>query len=366
MSGEEKLLRDALRNAPTPQGAPGFGARVVERAARRRRVRRVATAVAAASVCVGVVGAAFTLDLAQGPSSNSPGSTDTPSATPPSTVGLDCARLPEPPKTPIDGSPTVPTGAIAARLCGGLIDNGGFNQLWPADTLRHDYVQPLVARLNGLAKYTQPEYCEAIGGPSFAIELLYRDGSKIWVEGDTAGNCAHIEVQGGEAWGGGDGVLRHALALIGDQRAVVERAASVEPANCTQSWQDVFNTAGAAPVTTGSRVAITACRYHLGPPEPNHITQSWQGTLRAQLAVKDPRTFLELLAESPRFDPCEGHDNDLDRTQDILLIRDAFGDQQVVSTTPCWPNQATGQRQYPSDSLANTVADLFAQPTEQP
>lgn len=360
MSGEEKLLRDALRNAPTPQRAPGFGAQVVERAARRRRVRRVATAVATASVCVGAVGAAFTLDLAQGPSSDSPGSTNTPSATPPSTDWLDCARPPEPPKTPIDGSPAVPTGAIAARLCGGLIDNGGFNQLWPADTLRDDYVQPLVARLNGLAKYRQPEYCETIGGASFEIELLYRDGSRIWIEGNPAGNCAHIEVRGGEAWGGADGVLRHALALIEDQRAVTGRPASVEPANCPQSWQDVSNTAGVSPVTAGSRVAITACRYHLGPPEPNHITQSWQGTLRAQLAVKDPRTFLELLAENSRCDPCDGHDYELDRTQDILLIRDAFGDQHVVSTTPCWPNQATGQRRYPSDSLANAVADLFA------
>lgn len=366
MSGEEKLLRDALRNAPTPQAAPGFGARVVERAARRRRVRRVATAVATASVCVGVVGAAFTLDLARGPSRNSAGSTNISSATPPSTVGLDCARPPEPPKTPVDGSPAVPTGAIAARLCGGLIDNAGFDQLWPADTLRDDYVQPLVAHLNGLPKYRQPEYCELIGGPSFEIELLYRDGSKIWIEGATGGNCAHIEVQGGEAWGGAEGVLRQALALIEDQRAVVGRAASVEPANCPQSWQDVFNTAGAAPFTTGSRVAITACRYHLGPPKPNRITQSWQGTLRAQLAVEDPRTFLKLLAESSRFSPCDGRDYDLDRTQDILLIRDAFGDQHVVSTTPCWPNQATGQRRYPSDSLANAVADLFTQPTEQP
>ena len=359
MSGHEQRLRDALRNAPSAPDAPGFGARLSDRARRRRGVHRAGATAGLAVLCVAVVAGALALDPrgSTSPSIAGPTSGETqPSVEPSPSENLDCSR---PPDAPADGSPVVPTGAVSARLCGGLVDNGGFNMVWPADTLRGELVDRLVDRLNRLEPYVEPDACTLVLSPPFDLVLEYPDGSKVWVQGDTSGTCANLAVQGGKVWAGADTVLRSTLALVEDQRAKPAPTTPIEPAQCPEKWNGVSYTADADAVVPGSPVGVTACRYLLDPPAPGTITQSADGVLATQAPVEDPSAVLRKIAEGSRSDPCGGIAYDLNRTQDVLLVRDAYGDLQVVSTTPCWANELTGAHRYPSQDLASAVAHLL-------
>jgi hypothetical protein len=269
---------------------------------------------------------------------------------------LGCSR-PEVEK--VNGAPVVPSGAIAARLCGGSVDNGGFNLLWPADTLHGVYVDRLVRRLNELERYVEQNSCTLPYSPSFDLVLLYPDGSTVWAHGHTPGSCANFEVQGGDAWTGSVQVLRATQALIDDQRAKLGPAKSVARAKCPQSWNDVSYTAGADTIREGAEVSITVCRYRLEQGDPTTITQSWDGRLTARADVDDPETLMRAIAHGSKIDPCGGVAYDLERIQDILLVRDTYGDVQVASTTPCWPYDLTGPRLYPSAALAELTGHLL-------
>lgn len=359
MSSGEQWLRDALRGAPAAPEAPGLGARLAERARRRRGMQRAGVATGAGVLCVVVVVGA----LALGPDAEVelPAASPTPNRTqttvePPAPQTLDCSR---PPSVSVAGAPVVPEGAVAARLCGGLVDNAGFNLVWPADTLRGAYVDRLVERLNRLEAYVEPEVCTLPGSPPFDLMLLYPDGSKVWVHGDTSGSCENVAVLGGEVWAGAPTILRSALAVIGDHRAAAGPIATINPPRCPTRWNEVSYTAGATPVMPGSPVAISACRYFLEPPDPGTITQSADGVLEKQATVDEAKTIVRMVAEGSLSDPCGGVAYDLDRTQDVVLIRDSFGDMHVVSTTPCWANELTGVRRYPSDALASAVTELL-------
>jgi hypothetical protein len=179
------------------------------------------------------------------------------------------------------------------------------------------------------------------------------------MRGDTAGNCEHVTVLGGEVWSGAPGILRTALTLVEDQRADTAPVAPIEPPACPPRWNAVSYTAGAADVAPGAPVAVTGCRYLLDPPDPGTITQSADGVLQQQAIVEDPATLVRLIAEGSRVDPCGGVAYDLERTQDVLLVRDSHGDVQAVSTTSCWANQLTGVRRYPGSGLAQAVAEVL-------
>jgi hypothetical protein len=359
MSTGEQRLRDALKKAPYAPEAPGFGARVAARARRRRTIRHVGVATGTGALCVAIVAGAFALrpeGETEQPVATPTASPTRPPVEPPVSERLDCRR---PPLDDVVGDPVVPTGAVAARLCGGLVDNGGFNLVWPADRLEDVYVDRLVKNLNGLEPYVQPEACTLPLSPPFDIVLLYPDGSKVWAHGDPSGTCEYVAVQGGEAWAGAPALLDRALGIIEDRRADVGPGATIEQPRCPVEWQDVSSTAGAAAVSPDSRVAVTACRYTLERGDPATITQSWDGLLEKQATVEDAETVVRLVADGSRSDPCGGAAYDLEPTQDVLLVRDSFGDVQVVSTAPCWSNLLTGVRRYPSAALANEVADIL-------
>lgn len=274
-----------------------------------------------------------------------------------SSLRLDCKG---PARRQVKGDPVVPSGAVAARLCGGLVDNAGFNMAWPADTLRGQEVARLVGRLNRLQPYEQPPVCEMILSPGFDLLLVYPDGSRVWIDGDTSGNCANVAVRGGQRWTGADQILRATVDLIESRRRVAGLTAVGTYATCPRAWNDVAYTAGADPLRPGHAVTVTACRYRLDRPEPGTITQSAGGRLTAQVRVSNPRPLLREVVNGSRLDPCDGVAYDLARTQEVLLVQDGYGDSQVVSTTPCWANQLSGQRRYPSATLTRSVTALLS------
>lgn len=361
MTSDEQRLREALHNAPSTPTRSGVGAEIARQGRRRRRGRSIAAGAGGAAVVIAVAVGGLAL---RGPSDRSPVTDRSPTpteSTPTTPPGeLSCTR---PAAASVEGAPVVPDGAVAARLCGGQVDNGGFDMSWPADTLRGEYVARLVARLNGLSPYVQPDVCTTPGSPPFDLVLEYADGARVWAHGDTAGSCEHLTVDGGGRWRGSPGVLVAARRLIEEQRAEVGPARSAPAAaTCPGSWNDVAYTDGASVLGPGSEVAVTACRYRLEKGDPATITQSWAGTLQHEAIVDDPQTVLRLVAAGSRADPCHGSSYDLDRTQDVLLVRDRYGDIHLVSTTPCWPNSLTGRRLYPSAELAGLVAGILDQP----
>jgi len=108
-------------------------------------------------------------------------------------------------------------------------------------------------------------------------------------------------------------------------------------------------------------VAASACRYLLEPPAPGTITQSSDGTLQQSVTVdnESSASLVRLVADGSRSDPCGGVAYDLERRQDVVLVRDSDGDVHAVSTAPCWANDLTGSRRYPSEALATAVNDLL-------
>jgi hypothetical protein len=82
--------------------------------------------------------------------------------------------------------------------------------------------------------------------------------------------------------------------------------------------------------------------------------------------VNDPATLVRAVGDGSRTDPCGGVDYDLNPIQDVILVQDRYRDTQVVSTAPCWANELTGQRRYPSRSLAERVARLLSCPPLHP
>jgi hypothetical protein len=273
-------------------------------------------------------------------------------------VVLDCKRTPAT-KGGVDGSPVVPPGAVAAQLCGGLVDNAGFNMAWPRDTLRGPAVTRLVERLNGFERFEQPSVCGLVLSAGFDLVLAYPDGSRVRVDGVTSGNCAHLTVQGGQRWTGADQLLRETLALIDTHRRTVNDASMDTALTCPRRWNNATYTAGAKPVEPGDQVTVLACRYRLDP-EPSTITQSWGGKLVHSVRVWKPQPLVREAVTRTRVDPCNGVAYDLALTQDILLIQDRHGDTHVVSTAACWANRLSGPRRYPTPHLTRQVASLIS------
>jgi hypothetical protein len=272
-------------------------------------------------------------------------------------------RCTDPPARTVKGEPVMPTGVIAARLCGGQVDNAGFNLTWPADTLRGVDARRLVARLNQLKPYEQPTTCTLPLSPGFDLVLMYPNGHRVWVNGDTSGTCEHVTVRGGGEWSGAPGVLRHTRKLIKARRAADGPADAITELVCPGRWNDVSFTAGAGrlrPGTPSARgVTAIACRYRLHL-DPRYITQSADGGLVGQAKVTRSAALVRAVADGSRVDPCNGVNYDLDRIQDVILFEDRYGDIQVVSMAPCWANELTGQRRYPGRSLIGTVARLLS------
>lgn len=369
MSHDEKRLRDAFASAPSAPTAPGYGARLAD-AARRRRAARTSLLSAGAVVTVIAVTAAiggFSPDDDRAPSA-SPRSSGTPTATDIEPAGPvvapSCPPLRElmtaqaKPGAGTGGEPVVPANPVAARLCGGLIDNGGFDMAWPSDALEGAPLSRVVSKLNNLPPYVEPEACDLPLSIGFNLVLAYPDGSTVLVNGDTSGSCEHVTVAGGSEWAGAPSVLDTLRDALRDQRAAVGPVDDPQAADCPQSWQDVAFTLDARSVEAGDPVAVTACEYRLENGDPNTITQSWDGTLVEQIVAERAQELVRQAVEGSRDDPCNGVAYELDHTQQILLVRDGWGDVHTVPTEPCWPSTFSGQRRYPTDSFRAAVNQL--------
>jgi hypothetical protein len=244
-------------------------------------------------------------------------------------------------------------------VCGGTIDNGGYDNLWPDDTLRGRFVEGLVARVNQMRPFVQPRMCDLVGGPSFNLMFAYPDGSQVLLKGSVAGNCAHFEAPDGTSWRSPAPILSDALALVREQRGEDGPSRHPTPAPCPEMWQDVFTTANVGALAEGAPVAVTACRYRLHLNQ-RHIDQSANGPLLGQFVVTDPVGLLGAARDGGRIDPCHGKDYRLDPVQDLLLVRSGWGDVNVVTAdAPCWPNNLSGPPRYPTKTLAHQVSALF-------
>jgi hypothetical protein len=207
--------------------------------------------------------------------------------------------------------------------------------------------------------FVQPRLCQAIGGPSFDLMLAYPDGSRVLLEGSVAGNCAHMEAPDGSTWIGSQRILNEALALIRQQRRQEGPSQHPAPPRCPEQWQDVFTTTNVDPVRVDTPVGVTACRYRLRL-NPGHIDQSANGSRLDQVVVTNPGPLLTKIRAGGTADPCQGKDYRLDPVQDLLLVRNVWGDINVVTANaPCWPNTLTGARRYPTEALAEEVASFF-------
>jgi hypothetical protein len=216
-----------------------------------------------------------------------------------------------------------------------------------------------VARVNQMRPFVQPRLCEAVGGSSFDLMLAYADGSRVLLKGTVAGNCAHMEAPNGSSWTGSQQILNEALALIYQHRRLEDPSQHPAPPRCPEQWQDVFTTTNVAPLRPGAPAGVTACRYRLRL-NPQHIDQSANGSQLDQVVVTKPVSLLSRIRAGGTADPCQGRDYRLDPTQELLLIRNVWGDINVVTANaPCWPNTLTGERRYPSQALADEVASLF-------
>lgn len=348
---------DTAMDAAPPQPMPDDDLAAGKTLLRHRRRTTGAWMAGSASV-LGIALLAGVLNLGPAEKPPAPPTTSGPSPATSDDPGLvpDCRP---PARAEVEGSPAVPSGAVAARLCGGLIDNGGFNTYWPADVLEGTTVNRLEERLNTLRPFVQPNFCEAIGGVGYELVLAYPDGTEVSLIGTTAGNCANIQVEGGQAWRGGPQMLDLALKLIDEQREASAPAATIQPPDCPNEWQDVGSTAGAHPVDPQDAVAVTACRYLLQLDRRRFIDQSADGRLRSQRSVAAAAPLLRMITQGSTVDPCDGHDYNLDPVQDVLLVRDQNGDSHVISTTRCERNELTGHRLYPSEDLKAAVAGVL-------
>jgi hypothetical protein len=220
-----------------------------------------------------------------------------------------------PQKHNVVGAPVVPADAVAARLRGGQVDNAGFNLVWPADSLYGRDVHRLVAQLNRLKPYVQATSCTLALSPGFVLVLMYPNGSRVRVTGDTSGTYEHVTVHGGREWAGAPEVLRVMLNLVKTRRATDGPAAGIADAGCPRRWNDVSFTAGADTVPPGTRsVTAVACRYRIRL-DPRYITQSADGALIRHARVNNPATLARALANGSRVDPCGGVDHDLNESK---------------------------------------------------
>lgn len=348
----DQRLRETLADLPEPPTEPGYGDRLAA-LGRRRRARRAAVTTGAGVLAVVLTVA--TVTRGAGPDRPGPGDPVTEPAAPAVVDDLDCSA---PVSDAVDGAPVVPTGAVAARLCGGQVDNAGIDVRWPADTLRGRFVDRLVTRLNAMAPYEEQEYCGLIAGPSYDLVLVYPDGAQVRVTASTAGNCAHLGGTGGPQWRDPGPVLDEARRLVREQRDGADAPAVA--AACPPQWQDVWETAGAIPVGLDDPVAVTACRYDLRL-RARFIDESAHGALRDEVVVGDPDPLVRVALDGSRTDPCGGVAYDLDPTQDLLIVVDRWGDRHVVPTNaPCWPSTLSGPRRYPAETLAQEVAALLS------
>lgn len=328
---------------PAPIGIPDTDA-----LAPAPRKRRRTTLLVAAAVLVAVaVPVTLLRDGAE------PGPEPAPVVEPSS---LDCSPVAD---TEVTGDPAVPGGAIAARFCGGQADNGGIDRLLRDDVLTAARTTELVDRLNTMTPFVQQQPCRLIGGASYGLVLLYPDGSRVRLNGYTGG-CPTLEVEGGAVWSEAADILQVTQRLINEQRAAEPPPAEAAPAaRCPEIWNDVYETADAEDVQAGQPMAITACRYKLDLSDRTIISQSAPGVLVDSVSPKDPARLFELVGQGGGADPCRGVAYNLDATQDVLLVRDRYGDTHVVPTAPCWPSRLMGSTRYPSPTLALEVRRLF-------
>lgn len=287
-----------------------------------------------------------------------------PSSTPPGVERLSCDETVE---QPVAGAPAVPADAVAARLCGRIPNETGFDSVWPGDVLTEAAAADLAARLNALEPFagspTTPSAADLAScrqrAPAFTLVLRYADGTRVLVDSGASADCELLSVDGGQAWVGASAIRAAALQAIDGQRA--ERGPLGPPVAplCPKRWAKVADIFGAAPVTAATPVAVTACQYQLDDERGNlRAGGAARGVLAWERVVRDPQDVMSAALAGVPEDPCGGEAYDLATTQRILLVRDGYGEIHVVSDEPCWPSTLTGEPRYPVSALAGRLAAL--------
>lgn len=287
-----------------------------------------------------------------------------PSGAPSAAERLSCDQTVE---QAVAGAPAVPAGAVAARLCGRVPRATGFDSVWPGDVISGPAAADLAERLNELAPVEGPPEVPTPGevascqqrAPAFTLVLRYADGRRVLVESGAAADCELLSVDGGRAWLGASEIRAAALQAIEDQR--VQRGPLGPPVAplCPKRWAKVADIVGAAPVTAATPVAVTACQYRLDDEAANlRAGGNARGELVWERVVREPDAVMATALAGVPEDPCGGAAYDLATTQRILLVRDGYGEIQVVSAEPCWPSVLTGESRYPSSALASALAAL--------
>lgn len=287
-----------------------------------------------------------------------------PSNAPAAPQHLSCAETLE---QPVAGAPAVPTDAVAARLCGRIPNETGFDSVWPGDVLTGAAAADLAERLNALDPFGGSPTTPSAGdiascqqrAPMFTLVLRYADGRRVRVDSGVSADCELLSVDGGRAWLGASEIRAAALRAIQGQR--VERGPLGSPVAtlCPKRWEKLAGIFGAAPVTATTPVAVTACEYQLDDESGNlRAGGDARGELEWERIVREPEAVMSTALAGVLEDPCAGEPYVLATTQRILLVRDGYGEIHVVSAESCWPSTLTGEPRYPASALAGQLAAL--------
>ncbi|MFL6061308.1 MAG: hypothetical protein ACJ72E_08760 [Marmoricola sp.] len=261
---------------------------------------------------------------------------------------LDCAPSPD---RAVSGTPVVPAGAVAVRLCGRSADPSGFESAWPADTRTGADAAHVAAAINALRPLDGSHSRPCFVSVPFELVLRYSDGRRVTTSGT---RCNGLTV-GSRSWMGPASISDLVLRLIDQQRDAIGPRPSPIPAQCPLKWQNLGATLGARPVSAGDDVAVTACQYRLGDRRVNRST----GSLDFQSILTEPTSVLADALTGTQTS-CARLEDTLARVQQVLIVRDAYGDIHLVPADRCRTNTLAGRSQYPSAALVTDLADLFA------
>jgi hypothetical protein len=253
-------LRDGLRDAvPPPPPAPTRAEGVRTRVASRRRTATIASVAAAAAVVAAV---AVPFSVAGDSQTTPPVSTPTPTTTPTTASPEPDAVACPPPTTEPTGPKSLPTGAVAVRLCDG--PGMGFDE--PPDALVSG-VDALVEVVN-----TQPIRmdngggCTADLGRGYLLAFAYPDGEVQVVSGELYG--CHELVVGGTVRDNPERPWQRFIDLLREQRAAGTPSRSITVPACADTQLDDATGTSVVGDPADMKAAVLCVRYQTATKHP--------------------------------------------------------------------------------------------------